>query len=115
MISVILSSFVIAYSIYNLLNIKRFIAESEEERFTLSEALMLVFIYVWLIINFFLLSGPVVMLLTAFIAFSGTRGIRNEKAYLRLFFILLIITSAIIAINAVYFQFSMWQYIFVRT
>ena len=116
MISVILSSVVIAYSILNLFNIKRFISESEDERFTLSEAILIVFIYVWLIVNFFLLSGPVVMLLTFFIALSGTKGMeKNITAYLRWFFVLLIITSVIIAVNNIYFKFSMWQYIFVRT
>jgi len=109
MISVLISSVIIAYCIYNLIDIKRFIKESEEERFLLSESIMLVFIYVWLIINCFLQSGPIVIFLTVFVIICGSK---NKEIYLEWFFTLLIVTSTIIAVNDVYFNFNMWQYLF---
>jgi len=109
MISVFLSSLIIGYSIYNLIDIKRFLRESEGERFGCSEALMLVFIYLWLIVNIFLLSGPIVLVIFVFIVSTCTK---NKVTYTRLFFILLILVSFIIALNDIYFNFSIWHYLF---
>jgi len=109
MLSVIISSVIIAYAIYNLININRFIINAESERYSCTESLIIIGIYIWLICNFFLISGPIVLLFTFFILVSQ---LNDTVKFIRLFFILLIIVSIIITLNDLYFKINMWKYIF---
>jgi hypothetical protein len=109
MLSTIIATIVIAYSLYNLYNINRFIINANYDRYTGFESLLIVFIYLWLIFNVFTNSGPIVLVLLIAI---GICDLNNTKSYLRMFFTLLIITTIIIAVNDLYYNFNMWKYLF---
>jgi hypothetical protein len=108
--TVFLGIFIILYCSYNLLDINMFVKKFHGAHLESTiDAFAIVGIGVWLIVEFFLKSGPVTLLPMFFLLFKFD-SISERKSFMmhRLLLWTINLTTAFIILNYLYFNLNFW-------
>lgn len=111
----IISTLIILYCIVRLLNVKQFIEYLQGEEGKTVDSIFTILILFWLLLNIFLYSGPIVLLVFFYIILSDVKGKKHSKRitrYVKLLLYVLIAVNAFIVFNQLYFKCPMWEYVF---
>jgi len=109
MIGCFIALILVVYAIYNIFTLDNFISNVKGERLPSTEAILLIFTYIWFFVNIFLKSGPIALIILIIIVILTQQ---YKKIYYYLFFILLFIGVIGITINNSIIKFNIWKYLF---
>lgn len=109
MIGCFIALTLLVYAVYNIFTIDKFISNAKGDRLPSTEAVLLLFTYLWFAVHVFLSTGPIALVLL-FILIRITYT--YKKTFYIIYFIVLFLGVTIIMINQKIMHIEMWKYLF---
>lgn len=115
MITLIISILPLLYCLRNIIDIRHFTSVIDNGDTNLLDASLIILTMVWLIVQAFLLSGPLVLITILIIFISDVKSNKKwktRKRILKFQMSLVVLIMSFIIINKLYLNISMWDYLF---
>jgi len=109
---IFLAVLIILYSLYIIIDTKDAIIRyySDYETLHFFDVFAIILIIVWTIVQFFLMTGPIVLIPIVLGLFNLKRkSMKRARLLLRLFYTLVIITTSFVVLNIMYFNLNFWK------
>lgn len=106
MIGCFIASTLLVYAVYNIIRVDKFIENAKNNRLLCLEEMLLVFSYLWFVVQLFLSSGPIALITIVMLVWLT---FRNKKIYYIIFFIVIFLSTIAIMINQKILKIEMWK------
>lgn len=115
MLTLIISILPLLYCLRNIIDIRHFTSVIDNGNTNLLDAMFIILTMVWLIVQVFLLSGPLVLITILIIVISDVKSNikwKTRRRIVKFQMSLVVLIMSFIIINKLYLNISMWDYLF---